>query len=92
MNGGIFHCVHDALSESELEAAIEGYAHFGLDVVSATLREAASIEDPWAEREEQGSLEFDARYASAIPTDAVVVERLESRLAAHPEDFAPIDQ
>ena len=54
--------------------------------------ESGSIEDPWAERQERASLEADARYAAAIPTDAAVVERLESRLAAHPEDFAPIDQ
>ena len=92
MNGGVFHCVHEVLSESGLEAAIEGYGYFGLDNAAATLREAASIEDPWSESQEKASLDSDARYAAAIPTDAAIVERFESRLLAHPEDFAPIDR
>ena len=92
MNGGVFHCVHEVLSESELEAAIEGYAYFELHDASATLRDAAVIEEPWAEPQEQASLDADARYAAAIPTDAAVVERFEFRLAAHPEDFAPTDR
>ena len=91
MNGGVFQCAHGVLSESELEAAIEGYSYFGLEDAAATLREAASVDDPWAERQEQASLDADARYMSAIPSDAVISERFESRLAAHPEDFAPID-
>jgi hypothetical protein len=90
MNGGVFHCVHEVLSEPELEAAIEGYALFGFDGVADELRDAAAIEDPWAESHEVASIEFDARYAAAIPTDAVVADRFEIRLATQPEDFAPV--
>ena len=87
MNSGVLQCVHESLSESELEAAIEGYAYFGFDDVVATLRDAAAIEDPWAETQELASLDFEARYTAAIPTDATIADGFETRLMAHPEDF-----
>ncbi len=92
MNGGVFHCVHEALSASELEAAITGYAYFGFDGVVTILREAVAVEFPWEESQEAASLDFEARYAAAIPTDEVIADRFEIRLTTDPQDFAPIDQ
>lgn len=92
MNGGVFHCAHEALSVSKLEAAMAGYAYFGFDDVVTILREATAIEFPWEESQEAASLDFDALYAAAIPTDVVIAERFEIRLTTHPYDFAPIDQ
>ena len=91
MNSGVFQCVHESLSESELEASIKGYAYFGFDDAVAILRDATVVEDPWVESNEVVSINLDARFAAAIPTDAVVADRFETRLATHPEDFAPVD-
>ncbi len=78
-------------AKSELEAAINGYVYFGFNDAVATLRDAAAVENPWADSEELVSIDLDARYAAAIPGDAVVADRFETRLATHPEDFAPVD-
>jgi len=90
MNGGVFHCVFEALSESELRAAADGYAYFGLDAAVATLLAAVATEDPWSESQNGVSLECDARYVAAIPTESTIVDRFECRLAKRPEDFAPV--
>lgn len=92
MNGGVFHCVHEALPASELEAAMTGYAYFGFDDVVTILREATAIESPWEESHDAAFLDFDARYATAIPTDAVIANRFEIRLTTYPQDFAPVNQ
>jgi hypothetical protein len=88
MNGGLLDAV-DRLSESELDAAEEGFRWLDLDAAALVvdyvrneIRDGANDDEDRAERLE---LEADDRYSAVIPTDSMLVAAFRPRLAAEPE-------
>lgn len=89
MNGGVCHAV-ECLTPSERDAALRGYAFFGLGSVDSIIE--AALRQP-ADDDEAGELEarLDAEYAATVPNgDSELLSRFREHFAAHPEDYAPL--
>lgn len=88
MNGGVLHAV-ECLTPEELSNAEAGFRFFGFDAIAALLSRARRIFDA-GEDLENHEPQLDREYAHIIPSDSLLLDRFEKRLASNPSDFAPI--
>lgn len=88
MNGGVLHAV-ECLGVDEFTAAEAGYRYFGFPEVAQLLLKAQRI---FNTEQDLGEYErpLDGEYASHIPTDSVLVKRLQERFSSNPSDFSPV--
>jgi hypothetical protein len=89
-NGGVLHAL-GVFEESELQAAIDGFAQLGRPDIGAVLKSAmeeAGGGEISAETADRLEPELDERYW-AVADEADLEEMLAQHYAAHPEDFAP---
>jgi hypothetical protein len=94
MNGGLLHSVENH-SHDQIERAIAGYRHFGLDdaaaVVESVARRAESLhlgaDDDAAERLE---VDADESYAAVVPDDSTLAASFEQLYGRRPEAFSPL--
>jgi len=82
MNGGVVHALQ-ALSQSQLAAAIAGFNYFGLTAASQLL------EQPPDDTEETEEL-LNALYWQVVPNDETLAHAFRIKLVAFPEVFAPV--
>lgn len=88
MNGGVHHAL-ECLDSSEVFAAADGFAYFGLDAVAAFFREAAS--DPvLAEWTEQTEPVANERYWGLVPDDSYLESRFQAVFRERPKEFSPV--
>jgi hypothetical protein len=84
MNGGVEHAL-EVLSHRELDAAIAGFEHFDMAEVASVL---AALRSSTSNEKELDMLQ--ERYGALVPSDSVLTAAFRVRLAAFPDDFAPI--
>ena len=89
MNGGVHHAI-ECVDQTELAAAADGYAFFGLHDVAAFFRGAAN--DPVLS-EWTGETEATAnrRYDDMVPDDSYLDARFQEVLRERPEQFSPLN-
>lgn len=89
MNGGIHHAI-ECLNPDEFAEAIDGFAYFGFDNMSAWLRAASS--DPilmkWTDETELAAL---SHYAAFVPDDDCLVTRFDAVYRERTTEFAPVE-
>jgi len=90
MNGGVHHAI-ECVAATELAAAADGYAFFGLNEVATFFRRAA--EDPvlskWTNDTE---VKANLRYENMIPSDSYLRARFKEVLHARADEFSPINR
>lgn len=88
MNGGVHHAL-EFLNASELLAAADGFAFFGLHDVAALFRDAKS--DPvlakWTGETERVA---NGRYSTLVPNDGLLVAHFEAVFHERPDQFSPM--
>ena len=88
MNGGVHHAI-ESVDATDLAAAADGYAFFGLHDVANFFRGAA--DDPvlagWTDETE---VTANLRYESMIPSDSYLDALFQKVLGARAAEFAPI--
>lgn len=88
MNGGLHHAL-ECLDASEILAAADGFAFFGLHEVAALWRAAKS--DPvLAEWTDETEPVANGRYWALVPDDAHVVAHFEAVFRERPDEFSPV--
>lgn len=89
MNGGVHYAI-ESVNATELAAAADGYAFFGLNDVAAFLRGAA--DDPvLSEWTDDTEVTANRRYEEMIPSDSYLDLRFQEVLRLRGDQFAPID-
>ena len=83
MSGGMYFAIRDALSPGEVAAGVEGFRRFGLITAADVFQQAITASDDDLEALEE-------MYATAVPTDQVLVDAFEALYSAEPDDFAPL--
>jgi hypothetical protein len=88
MNGGVHHAI-ECVELSELVAAADGFAFFGLDEVAEFFR-GASTDPMLATWDDDTEVAANRRYAELIPDDSHLVARFKEVFRERPEQFAPL--
>jgi hypothetical protein len=92
MNGGLLDAI-ERLSDSDLDAAEDGYRWLGLDGAAQAVRFVRSqvadgvLDDD--SRVDSLEQEADGHYAEVVPDDEALVAAFRRRLEQHPEAFTP---
>ena len=89
MNGGVHHAI-ECVEPTELEAAADGYAFFGMNEV-AEFFHGATLDPVLSKWTSDTEIVANRRYAEMIPDDSHLVARFEAVFREHAEKFAPID-
>jgi hypothetical protein len=82
MNGGVEHALQ-AVTSTELCAAIKGFRYFGLNDVASFLEESVDATENQLEQAEE-------QYGKLIPNDETIAQRFEELFQRNPKAFTPI--
>lgn len=86
-NGGVVHAL-ECLSPEALQAALDGYAYFGLSRPIAAVKRAMTASSSLSERELEDAEEaLDTEYWAAAEG---TLEAFHQHYSTHPEHFAPL--
>jgi hypothetical protein len=88
MNGGVHHAL-ECLDPSQVIAAADGFAYFGLDAVASFFREAAS-DRALAEWTEQTEHVTNEHYWGLVPDDSFLESRFQAFFRERPREFSPV--
>lgn len=89
MNGGVHHAI-ECVEPTDLLAAADGYAFFGLrDVADFFL--AATTDPVLSKWTDETEVAANRRYAEMIPDDSHLFARFQEVLRERTDEFAPIE-